>query len=135
MCWLYFISYFKSAHGMPQIYIMVIQLLTNASWHVRQPLVDIPTIWLKLAYKVISILILACPWDNDVVANQSYYDNYYRRCTLRIIFLINLVCPSIPSSYADSSSKSCVQYCPSGKFALDTNRSCTSTCPSYYFVN
>jgi hypothetical protein len=79
---------------------------------------------------------IVCPWDAAVPANQTYYDNHYRRCTLCIsYFIIILVCPANPSLYANFDTKRCVQYCPSGKYALDTTRSCTAICPTYYFIN
>ena len=80
---------------------------------------------------------LACPWNASDPANQTYYDDYYRRCTLGMLLIIIyfIVCPANPSYFADTVNKICVKYCPIGKYALDTNRSCTSNCPSYYFIN
>lgn len=49
--------------------------------------------------------------------------------------MINLVCPANPPTFAESVSKRCLEYCPSGKFALDTNRTCVTNCPQYYFIN
>ena len=54
------------------------------------------------------------------------------------VILINyhfIVCPANPSLFANPDNKQCVQYCPSGKYALDTTRSCTYPCPNYYFIN
>ena len=46
-------------------------------------------------------------------------------------------CPSSPAYYAydATSSGSCVRYCPSGTYSLDSNRTCVSDCPVYHFIN
>lgn len=63
-----------------------------------------------------------------IITEDALYVYFYN-------FIIILVCPANPSLYSNFDTKQCVQYCPSGKYALDTNRSCTATCPTYYFVN
>jgi hypothetical protein len=49
----------------------------------------------------------------------------------------NAVCPANPSYFAHNESTygSCLQYCPSGFYSVDSNRSCSATCPTYYYVN
>lgn len=92
--------------------------------HHPQPLRQRPHAGLRLEY---SLHDPACPWDNT---HHTFYDNYYRRCVLD--------CPSSPSYYAldETTSGTCVQYCPSGTFALDDlSRKCSATCPVYYFTN
>lgn len=75
----------------------------------------------------------ACPYNATI---KTYYDNYYRRCVISKL-VSHADCPSSPSYYAldQTTSGSCVQYCPSGTFSLDSTRVCTTTCPIYYFVN
>lgn len=71
----------------------------------------------------------ACPWNASDPTNQTYYDNVYRKCTLD--------CPANPTRYKSYSTatRTCLQYCETGYYALDTNRSCVAVCPNYYFIN
>lgn len=44
-------------------------------------------------------------------------------------------CPSIPSLYAQNSTRSCVAFCDVGWFGLNTTRICTQSCPSPYYAD
>lgn len=80
--------------------------------------------------------MIACPWGTGTPVAYTYFDDYYRKCTLGNT-ISNVVCPANPSYYAHNYSTygSCVQYCPSGYYARDSTRSCSTTCPVYYYVN
>eukprot|EP00919_Chromeraceae_sp_WS-2016_P042974 GHVR01102759.1.p1 GENE.GHVR01102759.1~~GHVR01102759.1.p1 ORF type:complete len:158 (+),score=3.53 GHVR01102759.1:357-830(+) len=97
----------------------------------QQCVTTCPTTPSLYANDLTQLCVAVCPWDPADANNQTYYDNYYRKCTLN--------CSSNPSTYAafGTTNRTCLTYCEANSYALDTTRKCVDTCPSgsYYFIN
>lgn len=67
-----------------------------------------------------------CVIDCDV-GRSEFKDWSTNRCVKN--------CPSVPSLYAQNSTRSCVSFCDIGWFGLNTTRICTQSCPSPYYAD